>query len=494
MSADPIARGLASKARNSVATVAKSSNTAQLVSAIRSNGFFPQPLARAPANDIPVIALGTAGAVSAINARAAGTPLVLASDSRIRWLNGPLSADGSGCWYPRGAWYGAGRNSQYAAIEFVHTGTDLELCFLGSFYGATNNLRVLVNDRIVTMQSLPAATGSYYYLRLTFPASATRRIRIEGASGKFRGINVALDTAIAGTGRAYPLISVMGDSFSEGTGANPVMDGEAVSLVRALGGDIMLGAVGGTGLLAAGSYTTWTNATRITDLTMAGVTDAFGRSTTPALGVVLMTFNDRASPFATWSAFGATYQAAVNNRVWALIDAWTAANPGKPLVVFGPTWPSDAPSLDVHRIRDAAQEACWGAASSNVWFIDRLAPAPILRRGTKAVLTTTGTTTNASAVLTALGSTLNLGQEFGVTGTGIPAGARIMSVDSATQVTLDLPCTASASGVSVTFLNDHAATLTALPADATHPNTAGHNLDALWMARALRNLILTELA
>ncbi len=423
MSADLVARGLA-------AAQGRTSNSAGLVSAIRNYGFFPQPQTRAPAADIPVATIGVAGAVSAINGRAAGTPMVLASDGRIKWLSGPTVLDGSSAWMPRGAWYAGGRTSQYAAVEFIHTGTDLEFCCVGSFAAATNNLRMLANDRIVSLQTLPNGTGSYYYVRFTFPSSATRRIRIEGANGKFRGVNVVNANEISGTGRNQPLITVMGDSFAEGTGAAIYQDGEAVALVRALGGNIMLGAVGGTGILnpATGGKVAWTDPVRITDLTMAGVTDALGYSTMPALGIVMMSMNDQGLASTAWSAYGATFQAAVNNRVWALIDAWTAANPGRPLVFFSPTWPNENPTQDIFRIRDATQEACWGAASANVWFIDRLAPGPLLRKG---------------ALVT----------------------------DIATQAYLYTTTT-----------------------DTTHPNGAGHSLDALWMAREMRRLILTEFA
>lgn len=512
MSFDPIARGLAAKAGSDAAkasadsarasadaaTLGKSSNTAQLIGAMRANGFFPLGLGRAPAADIPVVSLGAAGANSALNARAAGNPLVLASDPRIQWLSGPTALDATGAWRPRGAWYGAtlGRASQYAAIEFSHTGTDLELSLFGSFAAATGNLRVLVNDRIVTVQSLPSATGSHHFLRLTFPAAATRRIRIEGASGKFRGINVGAAAEITATGRTYPLISVMGDSFAEGTGATWLQDGQGAALVRALGGRANLAGVGGTGLISPGTggKVAWTEATRITDLTLAGVTDALGYPTLAALGIVMMSLSDVGAAAASWSAFGASFQDAVNNRVGALIDAWQTANPGKPLVFFGPTWNAESPALDIYRIRDAVQEACWAAASANVWFIDRLAPGTLLRRGTRTSLGVLGNTIVGSPIVTGLSSTLGVAAQSGLVCASIPAGARVQSVDTATQVTLDVAATATATATSVTFLNDHAAMMTALPGDATNPSQAGHSLDALWMAGQLRNLITGQFA
>ena len=71
----------------------------------------------------------------------------------------------------------------------------------------------------------------------------------------------------------------MGDSFTEGTGALPPYNNEAITLVRALGGTIALGGVGSTGILNPGSApkVAWTESTRILDLTLAGVTDTSGR-------------------------------------------------------------------------------------------------------------------------------------------------------------------------------------------------------------------------
>lgn len=496
MSVDILARGLANLARTDAASAAKSANTRTLANAVRNYGFFPQPQSRTPANNVPAVALGAAGAASAINARGAGNPMVMLSDSRIKWLAGPTIQDGSGAWAARGAWYGTGRTSQYGAFEFVHSGGDLELCIVGSFAAASNNLRVLVDDRIAALTTVPNATGSFYYLRLTFPAAASRRIRIEGAHGKFRGVNVVSGSEVASTGRSYPLITLMGDSFPEATGAAPLMDGEGAALVRALGGNLALGAVGGTGLINPGSggRVAWTDATRLTDLTMAGVTDVLGQPTAPALGIAMMTMNDQGLSSALWSPFGASFKAAINNRVYALIDAWIAANPGKPLVFYGPTWTNGDPVLDVFRIRDACLEACWSSAGANVWFIDRLQPLPVLRSGANTFLSTTGTTTNAGTAITAIPSTTGIVVGSGVEGNGIPADSRVTAITSATAITISSAATAGAAGVSLAFRNTHSSLYSFGPTDGTHPGQPGHTLDALWMARELRGLILTELA
>jgi hypothetical protein len=58
-----------------------------------------------------------------------------------------------------------------------------------------------------------------------------------------------------------------------------------------------------------------------------------------------------------------------------------------------------------------------------------------------------GNTTSGSAVITGIPSTLDLYVGWSVSGTGIPSGATIVSLDSATQVTISSAATATASGV-----------------------------------------------
>lgn len=81
------------------------------------------------------------------------------------------------------------------------------------------------------------------------------------------------------------------------------------------------------------------------------------------------------------------------------------------------------------------------------------------------VLQTTGNTTDGSAVVTNIPSTAGLDSKFQVSGSGINTNVGIVSVDSATQVTLDQPCTATATGVALNF----GQTKFVLPADYDRP-------------------------
>lgn len=62
----------------------------------------------------------------------------------------------------------------------------------------------------------------------------------------------------------------------------------------------------------------------------------------------------------------------------------------------------------------------------------------------------TGTTTQGSSVITGLSSTAALSTQFGIAGLGIEPFAQIVSVDSSTQVTMNMPATASGT-VDLTF-------------------------------------------
>ena len=74
------------------------------------------------------------------------------------------------------------------------------------------------------------------------------------------------------------------------------------------------------------------------------------------------------------------------------------------------------------------------------------------------------------------------------------AGARVATIVSSTAITIDPPATATGSAVALTTRNTHSSIYGYGPADGTHPGQPGHNLDALWMAREARRLILTEFA
>ena len=392
MSADPLARALAVRVRRNAQ---KSANTMALIRAVRSNGYFTKPGTSLAAGDTPTLTLGANGANSTINAAAPRTATVPRDDGRLTYLSGvPVLA---GTVYPRevyftarGAYYGAAdaggtplRATGHFAYEFVHTGSVFEIPVYGALGGAGVNLRVLVNTCNAGTASVPTTLGGLYYLRVSFSEARTRTIRIETWGIPCNGVHVANTSEISATGRSYPLVTMIGDSFLEGSGAD-VGDLTSTVIARALGLNCALAAVGGTGILNSGGNNTagftkvpFYNSNRQTDLTLAGVTSAHpATGPVPALGLLFGSVNDQGLVASVYSTFGATLQAAINNRLQVMIDAWGAARAGKPLVLMGPIWSSGAPNnrppLDVSRIRDGMAEAAWSRAMDNVWFIDRL--------------------------------------------------------------------------------------------------------------------------
>lgn len=448
MSADPIARGLAIKTRQQAL---KSANTAALVRAIRNNGSFVLPTSSLAANDVPTLTLGANAATSTINGAAARTASVPRTDPRLTYVSGiPVQA---GTIYPRdvyftsrGAYYGTAnaggaplRATSYFAYEFVHTGTVFEIPIYGGMGGAGVNLRVLVNNAMGATTSVPNSTGGLYYVRVEFPAAGKRLIRVETSGLACNGVHVANAAEVTSSGRNYPTVTMIGDSFLEGSGSE-IGDIYGTVLARALGFNGAAAGVGATGMINPGNSNTagfpkvnFTDPNRLQDLTLADVSSAHSQtSAIPSLGLVFGSLNDNGLSPAIYSPFGPTLQAAISNRALAIIDAWQAARPGTPLVFFGPVWPSGAPNnrapLDIYRIRDGLAEAAWGKASQNVWFIDRLAQPR--REGVYS------TTTDQASLYTG-----------GSTGT-----------------------------------------------DPTHPSPAGHRHDGLQDAAALRRLILSEFA
>lgn len=433
------------------ASTSAGNNLATLKNAVRSYGFLPRPINALAANDTPTLTLGTAGAASLINGAATNAPNVPRTDTKITYVSGVPMQFGTTFprtifYIPRGAFYGWGdvgetipvRSTSYFAYEITHTGTEFDIPVLGNG-GSGVNVRLLVNGCVAGTATVPNSTGSIYYLRVVFPASGTRTIRVETAGVPCNGFNAASTSEFASVGRTYPIITMIGDSFVEGSGADPA-DMESIVTLRMLGADCAMAGVGSTGLINPGNNNTsgfpkvpfW-HSERLKDLTLSGVTSAqTGAAVSPAMGIVCGSLNDQSVSAGVWGAYGATLTAAIENRAQVLIDAWVTANPGKPLVFFGPVWPSGLPNNrppnEIYQIRDGYQQAAASRFADNVWFIDRMANPR--REGVYS------TSTDQAYLYTG-----------GTTGT-----------------------------------------------DPTHPTPAGHRFDGLTDATELRRLILSEFA
>jgi len=356
----------------------KSANTQVLANAVRNYGLYPAHPNRLPANNVPTITMGVSGAAFTIS----GGVTIARNDPAIQYLGGVPKTfnSGSGEQFikPRGAWYGAstGYGWTYQALQFVHTGSMFEL----RVYGSLGNIQVIVDGVFGTASPTAVANdGGGYWLKVAFPASGTRRITLLVYGSATAGIVIEPTGSIAPATRTYPLVTMIGDSFVEGTGS-ATGQMEAAVLGQALGFNVALAGVGGTGLInsSGGAKTNFLDTTRLLDLTLAGVTaDQAGAAVVPNMGIVFGSVNDFGMTITDYGSIAGTLEEAIQIQCLKIVDAWVAANPGKPLVFFGPTAPSGLPQivgLNLWKIRDGIQRAAVNASSSNVWFLDRLMP------------------------------------------------------------------------------------------------------------------------
>lgn len=100
-------------------------------------------------------------------------------------------------------------------------------------------------------------------------------------------------------------------------------------------------------------------------------------------------------------------------------------------------------------------------------------------------LITTGNITNNSPIITNIPDTSTLSAHFfAVTGNAIPVGARLLSVDSATQITMTMNATGTTTGASITFAKDMYA----------EPSDFDHFIDQTWWDRTNRWQLLGPLS
>lgn len=100
-------------------------------------------------------------------------------------------------------------------------------------------------------------------------------------------------------------------------------------------------------------------------------------------------------------------------------------------------------------------------------------------------LETTGNTTENSAVITGIPSTATLSASyFAVSGDNVPVGARILTVDSATQVTLTMNVTGTQTGADLVFAQD----------TYPEPSDFDHFISQTWWDRTNRWSLLGPLS
>lgn len=207
----------------------------------------------------------------------------------------------------------------YTAREFFMDGDTVEF----SWIEATANFSrwwFWVDDEPVTAApvapGVSTSAGVEYFTKLVFGSARRRKITIQSANlHAWRTLRFPVATTITAT-PPKPLILIVSDSFCAGSVGAAMLQAVAVTLGRLLGADIVNNSIGGTGYLAGSE--TFGSAARVTR----------GAERTPDLIVFLGSVNESTST-------------GLNTAATAAYDAFAAAIPNVPMIVFG-VQPSNA--------------------------------------------------------------------------------------------------------------------------------------------------------
>lgn len=140
-------------------------------------------------------------------------------------------------------------------VEFVIDDISFEIMVQGK--GQSTSYRILIDEgqgyqavfADPAPTSIPNDAGLYQIL-LTFSTRMLRRVRFQSADCGFRGVNVGGNgTVLPSSQPSAPKLIVMGDSFTEGTGANGWFNGYAPTVGVMLGMDYWISGSGGTGYI-----------------------------------------------------------------------------------------------------------------------------------------------------------------------------------------------------------------------------------------------------
>lgn len=305
----------------------------------------------------PTITVGAADAASTI----AGSVLTGPVNTTTGVIGGPFRYTGSNI-----AWMGAGwPNENFVAsrgsltdvngiepyaVEFTTNADVFELWIKGS----GGRSRFSVNGQRATfdpMVEVGPGSGSLYHVKVQFASAATRVIRWDSPFGLFGGVRVAPPyTVTPPTGITDGRrIIVIGDSFTEGTGALSSIDGYASLAGYGVGiDDVWASGSGATGYLNNGS--------------LAGKTTFRGRAQNdvlrwnPDLIVVAGGIND-----------GAFTAAQITTEAGLLFAMLKAGAPDARIVVLSPFWPNGTTVASILPISAAINSA---AVAAGLQFID----------------------------------------------------------------------------------------------------------------------------
>lgn len=354
--------------------------------------------------------------------------------------------------------------------------------------GGGDKFRVRVDGELVSATPITLANdGSFYFQPLTFATRAFRRISVEmSQSQKFAGFQVGPNDTVEKPAMRGPRTIVVGDSFTEGTGATSSCMGWVRVFGEAMGwDDVWASGVGATGYVnpATGGKVKFRD--RLTN-------DVVNQS--PQVVVWAGGIND----------VGSYSAATIGAEALACYQAVQAALPGVIQIVLSPFWPAGVETYTSALLdgRDAIKAA---AATANttaqpVYFVDLLemplggtAAATILASGNAANATTlsaTGFIPSGSTIEIDTGSTRERRVVTGVSGVGpfsLTVSAMTSAHSSGAAVTQVGPGYMTGKGQSGTTTGTGNSDLFR-SSDGTHPTQAGHE----HIGRIARSLIARQ--
>lgn len=154
------------------------------------------------------------------------------------------------------------------AIEFDYYGKDCAVWFRNAI-GTGSWFWIWVNEQPATagpVASTANSANSLFYYRLTWGASAHRRIRIYMAGADYGGLDIGPTDTAAATPRPGYAIAIIGDSFVGGTGATSQLSSLTQTIGRILGAEVYQCGYGGSGYTNAGSFVAYGNTLRTTPM------------------------------------------------------------------------------------------------------------------------------------------------------------------------------------------------------------------------------------
>ena len=298
----------------------------------------------------------TAGAANAA-ATLGGSPVLL-TDSRIRYTGGAV---GLGTGYPLSLFVStlsltfedATRSGQLGAMEFSINCVAFEF----RTHGAGTKYRIYVDGMLSANTITVANDGNLYWVKVDFTALSAepvlREIRIEANSaGRFGGITPdASGVVFAPIHTAGLRMCVLGDSFTEGTGALTSYDGYAPQLAKLLGvRDFICSGFGGTGYITNKNPGFGSIRAKLTDRIVSD-----GSHAAADVYMIVMGINDPVG---------------LTQAVVSCINTLRAARPAS-LIFIVATWNPSAPTPLSGTAATKQLEILAGqAARSGVFFID----------------------------------------------------------------------------------------------------------------------------